>query len=111
VDWTPIALLADWDGTVTYIDAPVKNSTQQFYRAVLFSVISMPMLQGQVSGNNIILSWPTWAQNFNLQTTTNLADPNSWTTLPDIPAIVNSQYTVTNQISGSQGFYRLIQSQ
>jgi len=111
VDWTPLTLLADWNGTVSYIDSPVTNSTQQFYRAVLFSVISTPTLQGQISGNNIILSWPTWAQNFNLQTTTNLADPNSWTTLPDIPGIVNSQYTVTNQISGSQGFYRLIQSQ
>jgi hypothetical protein len=46
-----------------------------------------------------------------LQTTTNLADPNSWTTLTNVPAIVNLQNTITNSISGSQGFYRLIQSQ
>jgi hypothetical protein len=51
------------------------------------------------------------AQNFSLQTTTNLADSNSWTTLTNVPAIVNLQNTVTNPITGNQGFYRLIQSQ
>jgi hypothetical protein len=51
------------------------------------------------------------SQNFNLQTTTNLANPNSWMTLTNVPAIVNLQNTITNPIVGSQGFYRLIQSQ
>jgi len=73
--------------------------------------IAPPSLQAQASGNNFVLNWPLSAQDFNLQTTTNLADPNSWTTLTNVPAIVNLQNTVTNPISGNQGFYRLMQSQ
>jgi len=68
-----------------------------------------PTLQAQVSGNDFILSWPSWTQNFSLQATTNLADPNSWTALTDTPAIVNAQYVLTNQISGPSRFYRLKQ--
>jgi hypothetical protein len=68
-----------------------------------------PSLQAQASGGNLALSWPLSAQNFSVQTTTNLADPNSWTTLPNVPAIVNLQDTVTNPISGAMRFYRLKQ--
>jgi hypothetical protein len=78
---------------------------------IRFYSLPQPSLSAQCVGNAIVLSWPLSAQNFTLQTTTNLADPNSWTTLTNVPAIVNLQNTITNSISGSQGFYRLIQSQ
>jgi pimeloyl-ACP methyl ester carboxylesterase len=73
--------------------------------------IAPPSLQAQAAGNNFVLGWPLSAANFNLQTTTNITDLNSWTTLTNVPAIVNLQNTITNPIVGSQGFYRLIQSQ
>jgi uncharacterized repeat protein (TIGR03803 family) len=76
-----------------------------------FSISLPPSLQAQVGGANLIFSWPMSAQSFGLQTTTNLANPSSWTTLTNVPAIVNLQNTITNPVSGSQGFYRLIQSQ
>jgi pimeloyl-ACP methyl ester carboxylesterase len=76
-----------------------------------FSVSSPPSLQAQTSVGGLMLSWPLSAANFSLQTTTNLADPNSWVTLTNVSAIVNLQNTITNSIIGSQGFYRLIQSQ
>jgi pimeloyl-ACP methyl ester carboxylesterase len=79
-----------------------------YYR---LAIIAAPTLQAQISSSNIILSWPSSSQNFSLQTTTNLADPNSWMTLTNVPAIMNLQNTITNPISGYQGFYRLIQSQ
>jgi hypothetical protein len=66
-----------------------------------------PSLQAQASGGNLALSWPMSAQNFSLQTTTNLGDPNSWVTLTNAPAIVNLQNTVTNPISDGMRFYRL----
>jgi Immunoglobulin domain len=110
VDWTPLTLLANTSGTVLFLDTAATNSSQQFYRAVLFSVIAAPpMLQARVSGKNLILSWPSTAQKFSLQTTTNLVDPNSWVTLTNVPSVVNLQNTVTNPIAGSQGFYRLKQ--
>jgi pimeloyl-ACP methyl ester carboxylesterase len=83
-------------------DASVTVSNLQFFVAV------PPALQAQANGANYVASWPLSAQNFNLQTTTNLADPNSWTTLPDVPAIVNLQNTITNPISDGARFYRLV---
>jgi hypothetical protein len=69
------------------------------------------LLQAQTGNGNLILSWPLLAANFSLQTTTNLAAPNSWVTLTNVPAIVNLQSTITNLVIGNLSFYRLIQSQ
>jgi len=90
-------------GTSTNAELTVEN--------LAFSISLPPSLQAQVSDGNLMLSWPMSAQNFNLQTTTNIADPKSWQTLTNVPAIVNLQNTITNPVVGSQGFYRLIQSQ
>ena len=88
-------------GTSTNAQLTVEN--------LAFSVSLPPSLQAQMSGGNLMLSWPMSAQNFSLQTTTNLADPNSWTTITDVPAIVNLQNAVTNSISDGMRFYRLKQ--
>jgi hypothetical protein len=90
-------------GTSTNAQLTVEN--------LVFSIAALPSLQAQASGSNLMLLWPMSAQNFSLQTTTNLADPNSWVTLTNIPAIVNLQNMITNSITAKQGFYRLIQSQ
>jgi hypothetical protein len=88
-------------GTSTNAQLTVEN--------LAFSVSLPPSLQAQVSSGNLMLSWPMSAQNFSLQTTTNLADPNSWVTLTNVPAIVNLQNAVTNPVVESQRFYRLKQ--
>ena len=87
------------------------TGAQLMVQNLVFYIAALPSLQAQMNSNNLITSWPFSAQNFNLQTTTNLADPNSWLTLTNVPAIMNLQNTITNPIVGSQGFYRLIQSQ
>jgi pimeloyl-ACP methyl ester carboxylesterase len=74
-----------------------------------FTITSSPSLQVQLSAGNLIFSWPMSAQSFSLQTTTSIADPDSWATLTNVPAIVNLQNVITNPIPGSQGFYRLVQ--
>lgn len=88
-------------GTSTNAQLTVEN--------LAFSISTPPSLQAQMSSGNLMLSWPMSAQSFSLQTTTNLADPNSWTTLPNVPAIVNLQNAVTNPISDGMRFYRLKQ--
>jgi len=90
-------------GTSTNAQVTVEN--------LAFSISTPPLLQAQTGNGNFMLSWPMSAANFNLQTATNLADPNSWVTLTNVPAIVNLQNTITNPITGIQGFYRLIQAQ
>jgi len=59
------------------------------------------------AGANVILTWPTNATGFTLQTTTNLSSSAVWTSVSPPPILVNGLYTVTNPISGTKRFYRL----
>jgi len=60
------------------------------------------------SGANVILTWPTTATSFTLQTATNLVS-SIWTTNSPAPIVINGQNTVTNPISGTKQFFRLAQ--
>jgi uncharacterized repeat protein (TIGR03803 family) len=76
----------------------------------VFSLSFKPPMTIISAGTNIILTWPTNFSGFDytgftLQSATNL-DPAVWNTLS--PAS-SGQFTVTNAISGSGQFYRLIQ--
>jgi len=75
----------------------------------LFYSAAQPSLQAQVSSNKLIASWPVSAAGFTLQTSTNLTATNSWTTVTNVPAIVNLQNEVTNSVSDRARFYRLKQ--
>lgn len=68
---------------------------------------AVPSLHGEVSGRDFNISWPLTAQNFNLESTTNLELINSWTAVTNTPAIVNFQNIVTNDASTDSRFYRL----
>ncbi len=57
----------------------------------------------------VILTWPTNAAGFTLQSTTNLVSPVVWSAVAPAPVVVNGQDAVTNPVSGTQQFYRLIQ--
>jgi hypothetical protein len=56
----------------------------------------------------IVLTWPTNAVGFTLQSTTNLLSPASWVTNSPAPVVIAGQNTVTNPINGPQQFFRLI---
>ncbi|HAO79460.1 MAG TPA: hypothetical protein DCQ92_10895 [Verrucomicrobia subdivision 3 bacterium] len=75
----------------------------------VFSLFIPPLLTIIPSGANVILTWPTNAAGFTLQSTTNLAPPAVWSTVSPVPVVVNGQNAVTNPISGTQQFYRLSQ--
>jgi hypothetical protein len=83
------------------------TNAQLTVQDVQFYNLRLPSLQVKASGGNLLLSWPLSAQNFSLQSTTDLTDTNSWTTLTNTPAVVDLQNTVTNPISGGGKFYRL----
>lgn len=86
-------------GTSTNAELTIQN--------VRFLSPAQPALQVRASGVDVLLSWPVWAQDFQVQASTNLAAANSWITLPNPPAIVDSQNAVTNSIDGTAEFYRL----
>ena len=68
-----------------------------------------PTLTIVPSGANVILTWPTDAAGFTLQSTTNLVSPVIWTNVSPGAVVVNGQYAVTNPVSGTNKFYRLSQ--
>ncbi|MGA3181223.1 MAG: choice-of-anchor tandem repeat GloVer-containing protein [Verrucomicrobiota bacterium] len=67
-----------------------------------------PELTINVSGTDVILTWPTNATGYALESTTNLF-PAFWITNADTPVFIRGQNTVTNSILGKEQFYRLIQ--
>lgn len=68
---------------------------------------SGPELTIAPSGSNIILTWPTNATGFTLESTTNLTAP-VWSTVSPGAVVVNGVNTVTNSVSGAQQYFRLI---
>jgi len=75
----------------------------------VFSLYVPPSLTITPSGSNVILTWPTNATGFTLQSTLNLGAAAVWNPILPAPDIVNGQYTVTNRISRPQQFYQLVQ--
>ena len=69
-----------------------------------------PQLTLALSGGSVVLTWPTSATGFSLQSITNLVSLGAWTFISATPVVVNGQNTVTNPISGTQQFYRLVLS-
>jgi len=69
---------------------------------------SAPLLTIFRSGTNMVLTWPTGAVGFNLEFATNLVSP-VWNTNLPAAVVINTNNAVTNGISGTRKFYRLIQ--
>lgn len=67
----------------------------------------LPTLQIAASGPNAVLSWTTNATGFTLQSNNNLTTTN-WVTVTNVPAIVGTQFVVSNTLAGVK-FYRLKQ--
>ncbi|MDB6027063.1 MAG: hypothetical protein JWM68_3286, partial [Verrucomicrobiales bacterium] len=66
-----------------------------------------PLLSVRRDGNDVVLSWPTNASGFVLQSTTNLTPLVNWIDSTDTPTIVGTELTVTNAVSENSRFYRL----
>jgi uncharacterized repeat protein (TIGR03803 family) len=75
----------------------------------VFSLVLPPQRTLIPSGLNVILTWPTNATGFTLQSTTNLGSSAAWSTNLPTPVIINDQNVVTNPITGAKQFFRLSQ--
>jgi hypothetical protein len=74
---------------------------------ISFYGVVPPSLQAQTYGTNLIVTWPVSADGYALESSTTLAGTNSWVAVTNVPAIVDSQYTVTNAAPAGSCFYRL----
>jgi len=68
-----------------------------------------PQLALVRSAADVILTWPTNAAGFALQSTPNLVSPAVWSPVSPGPVVVHGQNAVTNPVSGTRQFYRLSQ--
>jgi len=71
-------------------------------------VLVVPQLTITVSGGNVNLSWPLFAANYQLQSTTNLL--SDWAMVSQTPTTNAEQISVTLPASASQQFFRLVES-
>jgi len=75
--------------------------------ALIGGVPLLPSLQARPNGHELILSWPTNAGGFTLQSTPDLTPPVTWLDSTTVPAVIGAQFTLTNSPAGGARFYRL----
>jgi uncharacterized repeat protein (TIGR03803 family) len=73
------------------------------------TIVPEPQLSIIPSGPYVILTWPTNAFVFTLQSSTSLDSSASWSTNSLAPVVIGGQNVVINPISGTQMFFRLSQ--
>jgi len=66
-----------------------------------------PELDIHNENNSFTISWPSSAEDFVLEWTMNLADPNSWQEYPGQIVLIGDEKTVFLQPGGMQAFFRL----
>ena len=67
----------------------------------------LPTLQIARANDEVILQWPASAAAFTVQTTQNVADTNSWTTVTNAPTAAGTNLQVTLAPLAECGFFRL----
>lgn len=77
--------------------------------AFSISLPEPPQLAITPAGASVVLTWSTNYTGFSLQSTTNLTPPSIWTTNLPPPVVANGKNTVTNAMTATHQFYRLIQ--
>jgi uncharacterized repeat protein (TIGR03803 family) len=96
-------------GDSQFYGTTYRGGTSNLGTIFRFSTTLSPQLAFTRVGANLILSWPTNASGFTLQSATNLVAPTIWTAVSAAHVVVNGLNTVTNPISGMQKLYRLVQ--
>ncbi len=69
---------------------------------------NMPLLKINQQGTNVVLSWSTNAMGFVLQAKADFTTNTSWVIIATNPPVIGNQFVVTNGVSSTNNFYRLI---
>jgi hypothetical protein len=68
--------------------------------------LASPTLGIQANTTNAVITWPIYYGDFTLQSVTNIAS-NNWVNVPGTPAVISSQYALTNGLISDNQFFRL----
>jgi uncharacterized repeat protein (TIGR03803 family) len=78
------------------------------FLGTIFSLsLNPPRLTAFLAGTNVVVAWDNTVSGYALQSTASLIPPANWTAVSSIPVVVNGQNEVTNQLPGTQRFFRL----
>jgi WD40 repeat protein len=112
-DGTTIAFRSDVSGTLSVYKMVLGSNVATLLYSLAnnpdwnSSVMPLPTLNLALDGNQLVLSWPTNAAGFTLQSSPELGPSATWSDSTDSPVTVAEQYFVTNSISATAQFYRL----
>ena len=90
--------------TVQVTDALSATATQ----SLVLQIMPQPAMGITTSGNQILLSWPTNAAGYILQSTTNLSS-GIWSDVTSGITVVDTNYVFTSTPNGNAAFFRLKQ--
>jgi uncharacterized repeat protein (TIGR03803 family) len=83
------------------------NGDGTIFSLTLAAAPSPPVLGVHISGNNLVIAWPSSAIGYTLETAAALGSAARWAAVTNVPVIVNGQYTVTNAVTGQSAFFYL----
>ena len=104
--WTNLQFTVTANGTSGTLQLGYLNENSFFGLDDVSVTPFLPTLNIALSGQNVVITWPTNAANFTLRSTANLTSP-VWNTNTSA-TVVGGQNTVTGSISNGQMFYQLI---
>jgi len=67
-----------------------------------------PTVEASLSGGNIVLSWPASDYGFAVQSKSGVTSATTWDTLPDMPALVGTNWQVSLPATETATFFQLI---
>ena len=87
--------------------ASVTSADNVFSDNFAASYRPIPQLGISLAGEDCVVTWATNTPSYHLECTTTLTPPICWDVVTNAPGIVNTNFTVTNAVSGEARFYRL----
>jgi hypothetical protein len=78
------------------------------WRWHLIHIFDAPTITAARVGNNLVLSWGTNWSGYAMYSSTSLAPGATWSKVSKSPAVVGALNKLTNTMSGSATFYRLV---
>ncbi len=85
---------------------PDVSSKYSLYEFEVYPALA-PSLAIALSGTNVVLSWPASFVSWSLETAPALGLPGNWSTVTNVPSLLNSEHVITNAIGATAQFYRL----
>jgi hypothetical protein len=116
----PFILVAAGVTGTNYVDSTAIKGTTNYYvvssvsacgssldSAVVSVFLPLPALETGFGTGGFSLIWPGWADDWQLQSATNLAPPVGWALVTNAPAFSNGQLVVTIPLGDHTRFFRL----